>query len=289
METEDATLPSVCVVGCAKNIGPFVEKTMRKMIEIKNCFSTNSVIVIVENDSTDSTLETIKKFSSESTFPGIHIIIITKGLKGKGRTAILAEARNVALDYIRRKFSYLRFMIVMDMDSVCHELDSADIKRLITLRGTAHHPEWDAVFANCGVKGGDDDLSPPRATPYYDIWALRCRKLGIDFDCWEKACGNYPLQIPTPSSIEIYVRKFQKPIEIATEDHQEYLPVQSAFGGLGIYYFPSVINSKYVGINPRTGCNFCEHVSFHENMKNNGFDKLYINTKLLVQTQTEHL
>ena len=60
------------------------------------------------------------------------------------------------------------------------------------------------------------------------------------------------------------------------------IKVLSAFGGLGIYKIKSIKKCKYNGVEIKTDnkTHFidedCEHVKFHECMRNNGNDKIYI-------------
>jgi hypothetical protein len=60
-----------------------------------------------------------------------------------------------------------------------------------------------------------------------------------------------------------------------------WLPVASAFGGLGIYKTEAFANSNYFGV--KDGYEICEHVPFHERAGELGA-RLYINPMFIVNS-----
>jgi hypothetical protein len=60
-----------------------------------------------------------------------------------------------------------------------------------------------------------------------------------------------------------------------------WLPVTSAFGGMGLYKTDEFAYSNYFGV--RDGYEICEHVPFHEKASDTGA-KLYINPKFIVDS-----
>jgi hypothetical protein len=148
-------------------------------------------------------------------------------------------------------------MIMVDLDDVIATFKPSQIKYLF------EHTEWDALFANCLGK-------------YYDIWALRierekwtplCPFQVIDYDCWEAAQKYRTRKVVSQHQISIPV---SAPL----------IPVNSAFGGFGIYKVKK-INGRYSGFDGRIRC---EHVEFHKGMK-----RLFICPKFLVNKQSEHI
>ena len=53
------------------------------------------------------------------------------------------------------------------------------------------------------------------------------------------------------------------------------IPVKSSFSGFGIYKIKSIMNAHYQK-------DVCEHIAFHEQMTQNGYNKLFINPSLLL-------
>jgi hypothetical protein len=60
------------------------------------------------------------------------------------------------------------------------------------------------------------------------------------------------------------------------------MPVQSAFGGAGLYKMKSIMGTKYVGYEKNhIDKQICEHVTFNKCLIDKGC-KLYINPKMLI-------
>jgi hypothetical protein len=83
------------------------------------------------------------------------------------------------------------------------------------------------------------------------------------------------------------------------------LPVESAFGGLGLYRLSKTRDCRYVGLTEECSCKgvldfgpnstnpcapeTCEHVAFHRDMILKHDAKMFIHSQILVKTQQEHL
>ena len=72
--------------------------------------------------------------------------------------------------------------------------------------------------------------------------------------------------------------EFKKAIDINFKYYDNFIPVDNAFGGLTIYKMSSI---KDVDYTPKDGKYICEHTIFTNNMKAKGFNKFYINPKLI--------
>jgi glycosyltransferase involved in cell wall biosynthesis len=206
-------------------------------------------MLIYENDSTDNTVEILEQFKQTHPF----FDYISENLQTRVKTLALAHGRNTLLKYIQG----FEYMIMVDLDDVIATFKPSQIKYLF------EHTEWDALFANCLGK-------------YYDIWALRierdkwtqlCPFQVIDYDCWEAVQKYRTRQVVSQHQISIPV---STPL----------IPVNSAFGGFGIYKVDK-INGRYNGFDGRIRC---EHVEFHKGMK-----RLFICPKFLVNKQSEHI
>jgi hypothetical protein len=94
------------------------------------------------------------------------------------------------------------------------------------------------------------------------------------------------------------VTQFQKFI---TATPRRLIPVESAFGGMGLYRLAATRDCRYVGIMGDCTCHdvvafstpctieTCEHVAFHRDMIEKHGAKLFICSTLIVKTQQEHL
>jgi hypothetical protein len=238
---------SVIVCGCTKNSSGYIHKHLQLLYDMAPLFKTFKML-IYENDSTDNTVEILEHFKQTHPF----FDYISENLQLSIRTEVLAHGRNTLLGHIQ-EFEY---MIMVDLDDVIATFKPSQIKYLF------EHSEWDALFANCLGK-------------YYDIWALRierdkwtplCPFQVIDYDCWEAAQKYRTRQVISQHQISIPVS-------------EPLIPVNSAFGGFGIYKV-NKINGRYNGFNGMR----CEHVEFHKGMK-----RLFICPKFLVNKQSEHI
>ena len=241
---------SVIVCGCTKNSARYIYKHLQLLYDMSPLFERFKML-IYENDSTDNTVEILEEF--KKTHPLFDYI--SENVRISMRTEILAHGRNTLLRYVQG----YEYMIMTDLDDVIATFKPSQIKYLFE----PTYGDWDGLFANCLGK-------------YYDIWALRierdkwtklCPFQVIDFDCWEKAqeyrtkqvISQYQITIPTSAPL---------------------IPVNSAFGGFGIYKV-NKINGIYKGFDTKPRC---EHVAFHK-----GMSRLFICPKFLVNKQNEHI
>jgi hypothetical protein len=171
----------------------------------------------------------------------------------------MAFYRNNYLDYIEKENLKGDYVIVVDMD----------VRRIYPegiIRSVALNYEWDALAAN-GVSRAPSAFFRKR---YYDSYAL--------IECGQE---NIP---QTEDSIKAtqYKWAFLKP-------DMPLVRVASAFGGLAIYRREAISNCRYgVSLNKdeKVECR-TEHFYFHQQMKSNGYDKIYINPAMRVTYQTQ--
>ncbi len=264
----------VFITGCARNIGQHLATSLNFLIQLRNLFnSTESVICIIENDSTDNTKEILANYKRVQQ--NFYVFSLDGLSKYKPRrTDRLGYCRNFAVSFAQL-YTNIDYFIAVDLDNVLTEETLQAIPKCFEVQ-----QHWDALFAN----------SMPK---YYDIWALRSNQLGLTYDCWDAISHDLQEGQSFPLVKEKYVKQYQK--FIAPSDN--LIPVESAFNGLGIYRFNTIKNCTYIGI--RSICEFnrpidkchtecCEHVSFHEGMIGAGC-KLFIAPFLVVNAQMEHL
>ena len=77
---------------------------------------------------------------------------------------------------------------------------------------------------------------------------------------------------------------YSRMIEIGEAD--DWIEVDSAFGGLGIYKIDFLRGLRYKGLNDH-GEELCEHVPFHKAIKANG-GRIFINPSLINAELTDH-
>jgi len=252
------------IAGCARNAAPHLPGVLRNIEGLASLYD-RCAFVFVENDSTDNTRTILEDWTGMRR--NAHLVAFAGNSKDyPKRTARLARARNSYLDFIRiSPYSKFDHLIVMDLDDVnAAPLPLTGARTAIEY--LCESPSRRAVFAN--------------ALPaYYDIWALRHASWCPD-DCWSGFTPGGDITLDDWATREVFPRQRFIPSDRAA------IPVQSAFGGLGIYRMNSALASRYAGIS-ELGGEYCEHVSFNRGVAQEG--ELAVIPALMVTAPPAHL
>ena len=112
------------------------------------------------------------------------------------------------------------------------------------------HDEWDVIGSN-GLLIYPEQGRAGGRVEYYDTWAFRHR---------EESVNNHD----------------RAGEELSFARGEPLLPVRSCFGGLALYKCGAFLSgARYEG-------DECEHIAFHQQMKENGFDKIFLNPSQIV-------
>jgi hypothetical protein len=240
---------SVVFGGTVRNVEQFIKKNLE---HIDNCGKKfkDYAVVLYENDSSDKT----RKILEDNKKDNYHYIFDTTN--EPSRTKRLAHGRNQILNKVRELNNY-DFLIMLDLDDVnnsgkfVESIDSCFINH-----------DWDVLTGN---QSGD----------YYDIWAFRKRGL-LDWDCWREHARAIKNGMSGSEASDKYVWGIIKKFEPG-----QMIEVESAFSGIAIYRLETLPdNCSYKGYYDDDGSEICEHVPFHECLKNNGL-KIFVNTNFL--------
>ncbi|CAO5677010.1 MAG: hypothetical protein HEEMFOPI_01049 [Holosporales bacterium] len=218
--------------------------TMKRHLEYIGDQFKDYKIIIFENDSKDGTKDLLLKWEKDN--PKVKVIMHDFHNQKRPNIKFLADARNY---YIREankpEYDSFDILAVVDMD-MSHGFD---------IRGIYHSfsffEEWDAVCANGIYK---------KAGNMYDAFAFRNKEFpwipNETADYWSKK-----------------VHKIQKIYHI----NSDLVEVDSAFGSLAFYKKEKLNRCVYDSINDD-----CEHVKFHECLKNNG-GHMVMNPSMIVK------
>jgi len=273
--------PSCVLIGAARNIADKLPRSLATMAQIAALFA-RSAIVIGENGSTDGTKAVLDTFRTADPDRFKVLTLDAEANHIPARTVRLALVRNKLLEYVHAHYPTYEYILMIDLDGILDGFDVPSIARALQTPG-----KWDALFANSAGK-------------YYDIWALRSEALNVTFDCWDFV-RHIQIQYSATQAFakQIAVTQYQTQIP-ATQDP---IPVQSAFGGLGLYRLRATAGCVYHGVTTTCSCTHlikgirpnscfpcvCEHVSFHADMIAKHGARLFILPSLLVASQDEHL
>jgi hypothetical protein len=253
---------NILVVGIVKDVESSISKDISRIEAALESFDSVRWFLVESNsqDQTREKLQSIKGTKDNFNFALLEI----ETLPPEFRTESMAKARNRYLREIRSNHEYadIDFVAIADFNGLNSKLVKTAIDSCL------ENQEWDACFAN--QKGR-----------YYDIWALRHR-LWSPNDCWEEL-KFYRRYIRFP---ELALFKSVTARMIRIQIDSPWIEVESAFGGFGIYKRFSMDSGEYFG-KTTSGIQICEHVPFHETLRQNG-SKLFINPKMINTKWTDH-
>jgi hypothetical protein len=219
--------------------------------------------LIIESDSEDDTVLVLREL--ETLVENFHYISLgTLRNRIPERTKRIAYCRNKYLEEFENDPIYqgYEYHIAADFDGV---------NKCVTekaINSCWENSDWDVATAN-------------QWGPYYDIFALR-HPLWSPNNCWEAQKFLTTLGFDEYDSkfVAVYSRMIQVPEE------GEWIEVDSAFGGLGIYKLAMIKGLRYIGENDK-GEELCEHVPFHAQIKAKG-GRIFINPRLINAELTDH-
>ena len=243
---------NVIFAGTIRNVETHLKKNLEYIDKCGNKFNSYKLI-IYENDSTDNTRKILEENKKNN-----YLYIFENNVEEPLRTKRIANGRNKILNKVREintnnKYDYL---IMMDLDDV-----NSSGKFVDSIESCFKNMDWDVLTGN-------------QSTTYYDMWAFRKKGL-LDYDCWkevDKAINNGMNRDDAENKyVWDVIGKFEK---------NEFIEVDSAFGGIAIYKLKNIPKSCYYIGNYDDGSEQCEHVQFHKCIKDAG-GKIFINTAFL--------
>ena len=231
------------------------------LLNIKNIRSlfNKTMVIFVESDSHDATLDIINEYSEKNE----AVKVINHGNlseKISERTDRIAHCRNSYLDVAEGLKDEYQYLLILDGDSASSEMISDQ-----SILSNFKNDDWDMVTSN-------------QPEGYYDIWALRHEGL-MPFDCW-KEYSKYN----TKEAFDYFITsRFLK-----IHPDEEWIQVQSAFGGAGIIKIESIKGARHIG-HTDDGSQICEWVPFC-NFLNDSKARIFINPKFINSTVvSEHI
>jgi hypothetical protein len=252
----------VLIVGLARNCEDVIE---REILKVSSAFSKAKTLnfLIIESDSDDRTVTTLKKLSENNGFE--YLTLGNLRNQYPKRTERIAICRNCYLEELRTRNEYkdIDYVVVADLDGVNSELTAIAVESCWKLS-----EDWDACFAN-------------QSKAYYDIWALR-HKTWCPNDCWQTYSFLQSNGVSKFSALEAAV--YSRMISIS--HNKDPIEVDSAFGGLGIYKKSAISLGEHVGIDGNNE-EICEHVHLHKVMRDKNM-RLYIAPSLINCGWNEH-
>ena len=251
---------NILVVGVARDCQKPVRGEVLRLFEsLKSCRMLHWLVI--ESDSSDKTVDTLRDLEKE--VPGFRFISLgSLRMQMQIRTQRIAHCRNAYLDELRYNplYSDIDYVVVADLDGV---------NNLVSNDG----------FASCWLRSDWGVCTANQRGPYYDIWALRHR-LWSPNDCWRQY--DFLLAMRANREAALWAAMLTKMITI--DESNDWIEVDSAFGGLAIYRRRALDGVIYSGLD-ETGGPVCEHVSLNNQIRSKGY-KIFINPRLINTAHT---
>jgi hypothetical protein len=248
----------IFVVGVCRNVTATIAQEVKNLENAigKQVFK----FYIVESDSSDNTVALLAQlYRNMNNFAYTSLGNLEKSIPV--RTSRIAHCRNAYMDFLDENAGEDDYVVVADLDGANQDLTKSRFKSIW------ERTDWDACTAN-------------QKFAYFDIWALRAH--GWSEVDW-MAEYNLLIQLGMRSKKALWKSLYSKMIRI--DEKSDWIPVDSAFGGLGIYKFRSIRGLRYQGeIN---GVQICEHVPFNAKLKENG-NRIFIVPGLINSDHSSH-
>ena len=243
------------VIGSLFKDSAYIFSKFRQRMENLTKYFNDVQFVIFENDSKDNSRVLLLNWEMEDK--NVHIIkckennfcilknvsAISYGTFSSNRMKKMTEYRNYVKKYVDENFSNYDYFMMIDSDT----------RGPFSIEGLAYsfgkNLDWDMMSAY-GLNG---IVLTGGQLIYYDYLA-------------------YLKNFNTLSELKnaIYINNLN--------NYDDFIPINNAFGGLSIYKMSSIKNVDYT---PKDGNYICEHTIFTNNMKDKGFNKFFINPKLI--------
>lgn len=261
--------PKVIVVGLVRNCENSLAKEYLKIISA--CSSLEIVdSFFVESDSSDKSVELLKSMALQNLdfhFMSLGNLVTTI----PHRIERIRFCRNKYVKYIRSLYdeNSLDYVLVADMDGINSALSKSAIDSCFT------EDNWDALFSN--QLFGISDLLALRASNWLEEdYLIELKRSRVNL-------GNMPESRNIFKRLVQYLR-YDKTRKNIIYDRmrclgisRNFIPVNSAFGGIGIYKSWCFFRANY---NNDGHPHECEHVSFHRNLQAKGA-RMYINPRFI--------
>lgn len=230
----------VVICGLCRDVRPYLPRTAARIERLGSMFADYHV-VLFENDSVDATCEFLSDWQNKNS--QVDVISQRVGAikypqtRSLDRAAWLAHCRNLYRERVVEQFSDFDRVIVVDMD----------LPGGWSYDGVAHtfgDDEWDFV-GSYGITPRLDRRDDKPPVVHHDVWAFR-------------------------PAIGTTARKLVNHNDLYLQRGEPLLPVESCFGGLGVYRMECMSAAEYAGSD-------CEHVDFHSRLRSVGLNRLFLN------------
>ena len=246
---------SIAICSLVRDCENGLKRNLPGVDKLRKCFA-QSTVILVENDSKDSTKKLISDYSKTNSNVIIHsedsdIQTLAQGSFSEYRIRSMASFRNKYLSKVQKL--NVDYVLVLDMDVFSFSVDGI-------ANSFGQEENWDCISSN-----GKGFVSEQLFPVFYDTYAFQ--EFGDD-------------DVLTVKALKQNWTKFRR-----LKTGMQMLRVNSGFNALAIYKASSLKGQIYTceSNNGSTIKAVCEHVSLHRSMTASGHDKIFLNPSQLVQ------
>lgn len=248
----------IFLVGVCRNVESTIIQELEKLLLAIGQPLYRSLII--ESDSDDQTVNQLKKFSlGKQDFRYENLGNLKDFIPS--RTARIAYCRNVYMEFLDQEAREDDIVVIADLDGANKDLTKS---RFETIWGRT---DWEVCTAN-------------QRFAYFDIWALRAKDWS-EIDWMQEYNQLVEKGIHSRKALNIALYEKMKRID----EKSDWIPVESAFGGLGVYRFRAIRGLRYSG--ELNGHEICEHVPFHRSVRERG-GRIFIVPSLINCNYSSH-
>ena len=257
--------------GCARNCAGSLSQNVAVLLNAAEAAQVvDAKVYIAENDSTDETRDIILRLAADD-HRVVPVLLESHERQFTTRESRIAFCRDQLLKRLAAENSEgLYCPVDLDLD--------------LDLSGFGEF-----FFESCeAVVAGICSAVFPSSSPfYYDIHALRAHDWCLS-SCWKEVQDSGARGAVWNLLVCIrYISCRQRHYLSLQSSELVFIPVLSAFGGLGVYSLDKIVKSgaRYssLALN-RQDLRLCEHVVF-----NSYLDRLFINPRWLINAPPEHV
>ena len=261
------TSHKIVFVGMSKNCLSNSKKNLGFLKQFKSISTHNIKICVIESDSYDGSKEYFYMLKENNEIDYLKEIDNLAEVEDS-RISRLVICRNEALNYLKSQFQNNLIYIPMDFD--------IDLFKLTTPK------EFDLLINFFVSNDNIDSLFPFSLPYYYDIFALRSKDW-VDKNNLLKS-KKLKNRFKVGSVFFNYFLIFRKQLKIDSFK-EDLIPIQSAFGGIGMYKVNKNNINKIKYSTSKKSPNFVsEHIFFNE-----FFNNLYIYKNWRIEAPHEYI
>lgn len=284
----------IIICALARNCASRLKKNLRRLTKLGHFFNEIQYI-IVENDSDDNTRKILEDWKNSQS--GVYLPDLYKYYRANEEFLnqydinedVIRIFDNNKMESSNKYFQRIK-RISLARDCLLNALANIPFKADYVLM-------YDIDLAWFSMKGILDGLS---SDMYWDVLSSNCR----DY----KVYSLMPIKIERVYYDSFAVEEFNsktRPTDIKLEIQDKYatlkksdpwIRVNSAFGGIAIYKYSSLIKENdngesvpritYLDAIIEDNFQICEHIPFHRNLRQLGYNKIYINPRMITYYNT---